>query len=290
MAPIFSKLEGNPYIMSGADAPHTVLNRAGVIVKEELDKLESFRRDKIRIIKSVIMPDHLHFVVRVLNELQKPVTVYVGLTMSACTRRLRDEGILSEDSSCFNSGISDRIVYKSGQLDVLYKYVTDNPRRLMIKRMLPQLFRRNLGIRIGEMSLDAIGNIFLLRKSLKAVHVRRKWNEDEVNEYKRECIEGSTQGEVLISPFIHPVEKEIMRLALDKGGSVVRIRDRGFGERWKPSGKEFDICAEGRMLFIAETGTALHKTEMHYGKASHLNDIAEWLAATPGLFMSISKR
>lgn len=139
MAPIFSKLEGNPYIMSGADAPHTVLNRAGVIVKEELDKLESFRRDKIRIIKSVIMPDHLHFVVRVLNELPKPVTVYVGLTMSACTRRLRDEGILSEDSSCFNPGISDSIVYKSGQLDVLYKYVTDNPRRLMIKRMLPQL-------------------------------------------------------------------------------------------------------------------------------------------------------
>lgn len=287
--PLFSELAGNPYLREGPDAPHVAHFRAGDIVKEELDKMESFRPDNIKIIKSVVMPDHVHVLIRVLKYIEHPVTKYVGQTMAACTARMRREGLIGAGLSCFKEGISDSIVYKRGQMDILYNYICDNPRRLMIKRLYPSLFKRYLGLRIDEFELDAVGNIFLLRKPLHAVHVRRKWNAEERERYKARCFEIMEKGWVLISPFIHPVEKEIMREALEKGGSVIKLCDRGFGERWKPAGKEFDLCAEGRMLFMVEAGTSEVRTDMTYVKASHSNKIAEKIAHNRGLSMAIRK-
>ncbi len=150
-------------------------------------------------------------------------------------------------------GINDKIVFNRERLLTLFAYVVDNPRRLLLKRHYPDLFRRNLHLKINGDVVDCVGNLFLLRKPMLQVHVRRVWDEATVRQYCCGCVDLVGQGVLLISPFIHPAEREIRRLALERGGSIVQIVDRSFGERFKPSGQLMDICAAGRLLLVSES-------------------------------------
>lgn len=136
-----------------------------------------------------------------------------------------------------------------------------------------------MGLTIGEFDMDSVGNIFLLRKPMMAVHVRRMWMATERLEYKKSCMDFSRQGGVLISPFISPHEREIMHEALENGGSIIQIYERGFTDRWKPAGRMFDICAAGRLLVITESWRSDRAEAMSYQKASRMNRIAEIIAA-----------
>lgn len=287
VTPRFSDVAGNPHVSCGPEAPHVNHTKVGEIIQEELNKFESFRPDKIKILKSVIMPDHIHLIAYVKKNLDFPVTTYFAKTLSACTSRLIKEGFIAADKRCFKPGICDSIIKRKGQFNILYRYIEDNPRRLLIKRRHQDIFSRIIGIKIGEYELNSYGNIFLLRLPLFAVHVRRKWNSNEVEEYKTLCMKAVAEGYVLISPFIHPAEREIKKASLDAGGSVIKLSDRGFGERWKPSGVEFDLCAEGRILYLTEAESPLHKEDLTYKKASRLNEIAEFLSQTPEVKMVV---
>lgn len=279
--PDFSHLIGSPFIRDGSDAPNVELHPIGEIIKQEIVRTGEMRYGSVFISNYVIMPDHVHLLVRVLTYLKTSITRVIGLIESSATKTCRKQGLIGEDESAFSDdGINDRIVYKQGQLDVLFKYIDDNPRRLLVKRMFPDLFRHQLGVVIDNMEMDCVGNIFLLRKPLMAVHVRRAWSEEQAVAYEKECAAHVANGGVLISPYIHPRERGIMKATIEAGGSVVMIKDRGFGERWKPSGTDFDLCAAGRLSVMVESGSSTErKDDMSYGRASHMNRIGERIAA-----------
>lgn len=50
------------------------------------------------------------------------------------------------------------------QLDRAIKYVEDNPRRYILKKRNPELFKRYLHLNIAGHEYAAFGNIFLLRE------------------------------------------------------------------------------------------------------------------------------
>lgn len=280
--PLFSTVAGDPKIMRGVGSPYITLSSLGDVLAREIDKIESLRRDKIEIYRYVIMPDHVHILLRVKERLDHPITSYLAITESRTTSRCRQLSLILPDQSVFDGrGINDRILSGRNQLDVLSNYIADNPRRLLIRRLYPDLYHRNLGVRLAGHEFDCVGNIFLLRKPLFQVHVRRAWTADETAAYIEKCQRLSRSGYVMVSPFIHPAEREIMKMVIDRGGEVIKITDRGFGERWKPAGKDFDLCAEGRLLVMAESGSDTRKTDMTYVKASHLNVLAEHLCASP---------
>jgi hypothetical protein len=56
---------------------------------------------------------------------------------------------------------------------------------------------------------------------------------------------------VLVSPFISPGEKEAARSALDAGGSVILMKPDGFDRFFKPRGRYFDLCAQGKLLILS---------------------------------------
>lgn len=61
----------------------------------------------------------------------------------------------------------------------------------------------------------------------------------------------AANGGVLVSPFISQREKVIRKEAESSGGRFILITNHPFGEREKPSGKDFALCAQGRLLIIA---------------------------------------
>lgn len=151
-----------------------------------------------------VMPDHLHLLVKVVRELKRPLGNAIGGFKTGCEKiyqRLGGEGRL------FAEGFVDEIVLKAGQLSAEFDYLVDNPRRLAVKRLFPELFKvsREVAVRfrlalkgpVGQGASDAadrssgvspaptasavgffsaIGNHFLLtRPELLQVQVSRRF-------------------------------------------------------------------------------------------------------------------
>jgi len=136
-------------------------------------------------------------------------------------------------------------------------YVHDNPRRLCLKKANPNLFTRvnelkNARLPEGE-HWAGFGNLFLLDKpDLMAVQVSRRATDIEIVAMKAKVIERIETGAVVVSPFISAGEKEIARLVMAQGdGGVILLKPDGFPPLYKPSGKYFDLCAQGRLLVLS---------------------------------------
>lgn len=181
-------------------------------------------------------------------------------------------------------GFQDSILFRAGQLDAMFNYLRDNPRRLAVKRLYPDLFRavgvlrRPLPGLGGVGAFAALGNRFLLDRPLVQVQVSRR---DFA--YRREpktggglkivrdaagvpCVASESaaftakcdallaqarQGAVLLSPCVSEGEREVARRAFDENLPLVVLRNKGFAPLEKPSGRSFDACANGRLLLLA---------------------------------------
>lgn len=270
--PLFSEITGTP------DRPICQLSSLGVAIAEELAAMCKKYAD-ISILDYVIMPDHVHFLLNVKAEISYHIGTAIGSFKGACSRRYWDMQGESEQT-VFQRGFHDRILRRQGQLKTMFNYVADNPRRLLIKRLHPELFKRNIHIVLQGVEYEALGNIFLLRNPLKKqVKSSRKFSGKQLEEAVRSWIFTVEENGVLVSPFISPVEKEFRDYALANGGNLIIIEENGLGERYKPGGKYFDLCAAGRLLIIAPVEKHLERQPMTRAKAMALNSLAALIAS-----------
>ena len=184
-------------------------------------------------------------------------TARVGAPSVACVatlsqpkrdRRLDDR----EHGQLFELGYNDRILLYEGQLDRWRHYLSDNPRRLLLKREHPDLFRVRFGLTVAGHTMAAIGNRFLLDYPEKLqVQCSRRLSAEQVEQQKQHCLAEARRGVVLVSPSISTGEKAIMRAALDAGLPLIFLEKDGFTSYTKPGGQFFNACASGRLLILA---------------------------------------
>ncbi len=267
---------------TGALLPVIEYSDLGCIIRDKIETMPDYT-PQLEIVRYVVMPDHLHILVRIKSTLERHLGRVVGGFMGGCTAMARKAGLIAREDSLFTEKFHDRIVCRAGQIARLVNYINDNPRRLLIKRMHPELFRRYLHVRIGEREYAAYGNIFLLKHfDLLPVRIHRRWSPGEFDEYERGCMSQIENGAVPVSPFIHRREKTIRDKTIDCGGNLIIIRDIGFEERFKPQGREFEMCASGRLLLLApwpdNTGrrSAAGSREFH-----SMNDMAFEISKLP---------
>ena len=67
----------------------------------------------------------------------------------------------------FAPGYNDKLLLRQGQLERWLDYLHDNPRRLLMKREHPDLFRVQRGLTVGAQQFSAIGNRFLLERPIR---------------------------------------------------------------------------------------------------------------------------
>lgn len=182
------------------------------------------------------------------------------------------------------AGFQDSILFRAGQLDAMFNYLRDNPRRLAVKRLFPDLFRAVAALRRPLPSLGvvgafaALGNRFLLDRPLVQVQVSRRdfayrrepkaggglkiardaegeplvAQESAAFAAKAEALLArARQGAALLSPCVSEGEREIARRAFAEGLPLVVLRNKGFAPLEKPGGRHFDACAAGRLLMLA---------------------------------------
>ena len=189
-------------------------------------------------------------------------------------RRLDDR----EHGQLFELGYNDRILLYEGQLDRWRHYLSDNPRRLLLKREHPDLFRVRFGLTVAGHTMAAIGNRFLLDYPEKLqVQCSRRLSAEQVEQQKQHCLAEARRGVVLVSPSISTGEKAIMRAALDAGLPLIFLEKDGFTSYTKPGGQFFNACASGRLLILAPWEHHNRRSTITRPECLALNEMAKHL-------------
>lgn len=281
LVPAFSKIVGNPDIAEGENAPKAIISRTGEFIPEAL-QLWLRKYPQIELHDFIIMPDHLHLCVQVKaflpNGLSLALSSLKGKVSSLRHNALPERFRKDTMASVFQKGFNDRIAYSEGQWQRQKLYVKDNPRRYLIKKSYPDYMLRRWKFKINNYTYIALGNILLLKEpALFVVKHRRNRNEEEINQYENACRLKIENGEIPVSPFIHPKEKALRDHAVAEGGCYIRICENGFAERQSASGNEFEMMSAGRLLLIAPAEHDTQKREMNYSYARILNTHAAYL-------------
>ena len=121
-----------------------------------------------------------------------------------------------------------------------------------------------------EIAWTAVGNPFLLDEQLLlSVRISRTASPQTLDSVLERLRGKAARGAVLVGAFISPGEKAAKTAALESGGCIVQVIPEGMGRYFKPSGRDFDVCAAGRLLvlspFAPEPGGQVERS--HYGKA-----------------------
>ena len=246
----------------------------GKRIKDELWEIRN-RFQNAEVKQYVVMPDHIHFVLHI----QDRAEYHLGDLISVLKNTIND---FAGTKGVFEGGYHDRILRGPGQYDRMVNYVKDNPRRRLIKGNLKEFFGRPKLIHLEGRDYIIYGNFFLLKNPVFSnVRFSRKYSPSELESRCREWEECIRSNGVLVSPFIHNKEKEYRDLAIENGANLIHITLDPIGERFKPAGKYFDLCAEGRLLLISTyqsgQGAALSRAE-----ALAMNSLAETICKSDG--------
>ena len=263
------------------DPPRAIPTSTGILFERAL-KIWLVKYSQLDVPDLVIMPDHIHFCLVVKSELPTGLSRAMAVLMGLTSSLYKETCDSTNHSPFFQKGFTDSIAYTQNQFEIQKNYVRDNPRRLLIKRLHPDLFFKRWIISVNGITLMALGNIFLLKNPhICVVRFSRKFDETKVQANLRDwhrCVEN---GGALISPFIHPLENDMRKTALSNGGNIIRILDNGFSDRYSPNKEEMDALSSKKLLLISPVEYTSQKVKLKYSFAQHLNSIAELLASHP---------
>ena len=340
--PLFGRITGRSDAPPGAaNAPSMELSELGRRVEEEWWNT-TLHHPEIEVMALQMMPDHLHGILFVHKEMEKPLGMALRGFKQSCNKHYRELvlGLLpaapsaalsavpsvapsavssvalptqqtqpnpqqtqpnpqqtqptaqqsqpaaprsrcGEDRShglLFARGYNDRLLLREGQLERWLNYLNDNPRRLLLKREHPDLFRVQRNLACGPYSFSAIGNRFLLDRPLKLqVRCSRRLSEAEIQQRVSECLAAAQQGAVLVSPAISKGEKAVMRAAFDANLPLICLLENGFSELAKPGGKRMEACARGQLLLLAPWSHHNEKNTISRDQCLSLNEMARFI-------------
>ncbi len=241
----------------------------GRIIKECLKEIPAIH-PALRLYQYALMPDHLHLLLSVEAPLDEILGRKLAIFKVMADKRANIERI-------FEKGFNDQILTPARKLDVIYDYLRDNPFRLGVRNSRPDFFRRINRIQILDHVYAAYGNFHLLRNPfMSQVVVHRSDSPQKKQLDNDRWLHTGANGGVLVSPFISAAEKALRTQAEALGAKIILITHEAFPERFKPSGHDFELCAEGRLLILSlgcQSGTPLTRT-----LCLHMNALAQSIA------------
>lgn len=210
-----------------------------------------------------------------------PAAAAVGCT-AALPQSKRDRSHESRAHGLlWSPGYNDHILSGEGELGRWRHYIADNPRRLFLRRLFPDLFRVSFGLQIGPFTCSAVGNRFLLEKPLRRqVQCSTHYYEDDILRAVSGYMAEARAGAVLVSPAISEGEKRTMRAAFDAHLPLIFISSNGLGAYSKPGGAFFDACSEGRLLVLSPFQQQNRKVVLTRAMCMKMNELARLIANT----------
>ena len=178
--PLFGKVVGrSDAVEPSSEVPRVALSPLGEAIEQIWQTIGSHHRE-VKVVALQMMPDHLHAILFVTERMEKPLGKVLLGVKQACNQAFREVMPVEfiavaqqhaqqkrENGLLFAKGFNDQILLRDGQLERWLNYLKDNPRRLLMKRENPDLFRVQRGLTFAGLRFSAIGNRFLLERPLK---------------------------------------------------------------------------------------------------------------------------
>ena len=316
--PLFGKVVGRSDAEAGsAEAPRVELSALGQRVADEWMGIPKYY-PQVEIIALQMMPDHLHGIIFVKEKMEKDLSRIIRGFKTGCNRSYRElvlgvsyvatqsqqtgleatqqtgpgsqqtgrEAKQKEDRTqgfLFARGFNDKLLLREGQLQRWMDYLHDNPRRLLMKREHPDLFRVRRGVEFAGQTFSALGNIFLLHRPTRLqVQCSRRLTDAEIETKTRQCLELANKGAVLVSPSISKGEKNVMRAAFEKGYPLIYLQENGFSDLAKPGGARMEACARGQLLILAPWEHHNERITISRHQCLSLNEMAKMICENNG--------
>ena len=286
--PLLGHLEGHYDAKPGTpESPRIIPTPLGLCIRDEWQAIPTYEPN-IQIIAFQLMPDHIHGILFIQSELDKHIGDVIGNFKKRCHKHFRrlcpemaermKKQTDNERGFLWELNYVDRILSGEGHLRRMIDYVHDNPRRLALKQAFPDYFCQQMLIETCGLQFVAMGNRRLLSSAcLIPVHCRRAWDEQQTKAFQQQVLTEARKGCVLVSAFISPAEREVMKTAFEENLPLIHLRANGFGELEKPTGQWFDYCAKGLLLELAPAGWPHVNGRMKVTRAlcMALNEMAE---------------
>lgn len=272
--PTFGFLRGSTNIPVGT--PGSVYLKSSGLGNQIKDAIRNFPivNPTVRILQYALMPDHLHLILFVESTTEEILgRIIARFKVEICKK----SGI----SNIFEKGFNDQILNKNRKLDVLLRYLRENPGRLAIRRERPDFFKRVNELTIEKVRYQAYGNLHLLYNPFKEQVIVHRADNDAKRELNRELwLYTAANDGVLVSPFISKAEKDIRHEAETLNGNVILITNEPFTERYKPSGNNFALCTKGKLLLLSPVDTEITGKKISREVCLKMNGMAKAIAAT----------
>ena len=216
----------------------------------------------------VIMPDHLHLIIK-MRDVDGRVSLAV--VVRQLLKRLEAEGQKAlQKAAAHQPGIAeaapqphsqplfekdwhDWIVKKEGQLEAFRRYIAENGPRAWLRRENRRFFTEVRRVNFAGREWRAYGNAAILELPvIEPFQCSRKWAKDGLE--WREAMgraERLGPGGAGVGTFMSACEKECGNAIFKAGGALIVLYPEGFGERWHPPRNKEALCAKGRMLFLS---------------------------------------
>ena len=264
--------------LSQPGAPHIELSPLGIKVKESLERMPQVE-PKIELVCYSIMPNHIHFIIAVRGELNRPIGTIIRSFMGATSRSLhmlKAEGKIqwnsaaasiarkasTEKPSLWQPGYCIGICHTEQKLHTRIGYVIENPFFGILETERHDFMKRTMMLTIKGRRYSGYGNMLLLKESDRlqvfchrnhpVTHEPYHLTQD-FREEKQAILNAAADGVVIVTPGISPGEADIMWSVLQNGGNVINIQQEEIpiSDKWHPEKERRIYCSQGQMLVLS---------------------------------------
>ncbi|MCR5394336.1 MAG: transposase [Bacteroidales bacterium] len=161
----------------------------------------------------------------------------------------------------FDANYDDTICLDARHRAAMIAYVHDNPRRALLRRLLPDVMQRSLRVLIGGREYGTFGNLFLLRWARRVqvfCHRRHpvtrqpyETTPDYARDHAQWVADILTGATVIVTPGVSRGELLMKNECLEHGYPLIHIQKEPIHPYWKPERQRFEACAAGRLLILA---------------------------------------
>lgn len=264
--------------LSQPGAPHIELSPLGIKVKESLERMPQVE-PKIELVCYSIMPNHIHFIIAVRGELNRPIGTIIRSFMGATSRSLhmlKAEGKIqwnsaaasiarkasTEKPSLWQPGYCIGICHTEQKLHTRIGYVIENPFFGILENERHDFMKRTMMLTIKGRRYSGYGNMLLLKepdrlqvfchRNHPVTHEPYHLTQDFWEE-KQAILNAASDGVVIVTPGISPGEADIMWSVLQNGGFVINIQQEEIpiNDKWHPEKERRIYCSQGQMLVLS---------------------------------------
>ena len=241
---------------------------------------EARRGHGVEVLRSVIMPDHVHVRVYLQPGLEKPlarlaqfVTNFKRWTKYECAKL----GVVVE----WEKGYHDRLCLSREIIDLADKYIDNNPLKWHLMHGNPpplKVVEPIDSLRLpGDEWWSGVGTVTLMDVAQQVCSVRlsRKIAPRDFSKVIARIEGAADKGYVLAGTWISPCERAVAEALIARGAPMIRAVPDPLAMVYRPKGDEPGQFASGRLLLLSRVAApGVSRYDAWHGINAALDDFA----------------